>query len=738
MKYTKIFSWFVYVFGTILVLFFLFINFFPVKKFFSNVVFHSTRIYDRNGILLYETLHPDQGKTTEIGFDQLPEYLIQATIATEDQDFYSNSGVDLGGITRAIFSNIRAGEVVSGASTITQQLVRNVIGTNKKRTVLQKITESLLALRVAKVFTKDQILQMYFNKIYYGNLNYGVAAASHGYFGKEVSGLDLAESAFLAGLPQAPNRYNPFEHHEDALKRKNYVLSLMQKIGFISPDEAKEAQAETLKFEQNLITIRAPHFVSYVIDDLENRFGKSFISGGLEVTTSLDYSMQQKVQSIARQKIAELVGRNVTNASVIVLDPKTGDILAMLGSLDYFNESIDGQVNIALRARQPGSSMKPVTYASAFEKRWYGGTMVKDEPVRFFTADGTPYLPKNYDYRYHGLVSVRTALSNSYNIPAVKAIHSTTVDAVLQKARDMGLSTLSESADYYGLALTLGDAEVRLLDLTNAYMIFDNGGIKKSPQDILQIKNSKGNVLYTEERQSGQRVLGEDISFMITDILSDNAARVVEFGLYNILEIDRPAAVKTGTTRNFRDNWTIGYTPDFVVGVWVGNSDNSEMHNISGVYGAGPIWHDVMMEIHRGKEKKEFFPPASVEKKDGEWIPRNHPVVVTFADDDVAGTEASLSNTDALKKASLIIKKPFDLDIFQLDPNVDTDVQQIRFEVEKESSVGAVQWIVNKKQIGSGDSIFWQLTKGEFDILAQASDKSGEIMKSDPIHIVVQ
>lgn len=723
----------VFCFGASVFLFLLFVNFYPIRGLFKNSIAESTKIYDRNGILLYETLNPEQGKTTEIPLSQIPKNLVKATIAAEDSSFYENSGIDIGGILRAIFLNVKEGRIVSGGSTITQQLARNVIGVNKERTFFQKIKESLLALRVTKVFSKDEILEMYFNKVYYGNLNYGAAAASRGYFGREVSGLDLAECAFLAGLPQAPNRYDPFKNSEDALKRKNYVLSLMREKGFISKEEMADAQNEELSFEQNLTVVRAPHFVQYVIEELDNRFGENYVSAGLEVKTTLDYNLQQKIQEIAERNLNLLAGRNVTNAAVVVLDPKTSEIVAMLGSIDYFNKEIDGQVNVALSQRQPGSAMKPITYAVAFEKGWNAATLILDSPVRFFTAEGTPYLPKNYDYEYHGLVTVREALANSYNIPAVKTIDFTGVESVLEKAREMGLQTLTKSADHYGLALTLGDAEVRLLDLTSVYMVFANYGLKKNPSAISEIKSADSKIIYEKKPDAGERMLPENISFMVTDILSDNGARIPEFGLNNVLELDREAAVKTGTTRNFRDNWTFGYTQDYVVGVWVGNSDNSAMHRITGIYGAGPIWHDIMQEIHRGKEKKKFRVPSGVMKKEfcveeisggkcaktvSEWIPKS----------------AYLNRTkmEQEEKPKLRITKPFDYDEFQFMETVDKNVQQIKFQAEKDASIGEVTWLVNGEKIGLGDAVFWQIKKGDFQIQAEA----GGIF-SEPVRIFV-
>jgi len=733
--------WPLYLLGVFAFLFLMFLNFYPVGYLFDNALSQNTKIFDRNGILLYETLHPEKGKTTTVDLANVPKYLIDATIATEDKNFYSNSGVDVFGVVRAVFLNLKEGRVVSGGSTITQQLVRNLSGTTNKRTFFRKIGESFLAMRVSKVLTKEEVLTLYFNTIYYGNLNYGIEAASEGYFGKHVVDLDLAESAFLAGLPQAPNRYDPFKSRDAALQRKNYVLSLMLKEGFISQDEFNAAKNENLAFEQNLVTVRATHFVNYVIEELEDYYGGDFVSAGLEVKTTLDYYLQQKIQNIAQRNISILVGRNVNNASAVVLKTGTAEIYAMLGSIDYFDKKIDGQVNVATSERQPGSAFKPITYAAAFEKGWNGATLLKDEPVRFFTAEGTPYMPKNYDYEYHGLVTVRNSLANSYNIPAVLAAEFATPEAVLKKALAFGLSTLDKSADHYGLAITLGDGEVRLLDLTSAYMVFADAGIKRTPQAIAEIKNAQGELIYQMPYQSGKRVVDEDISFMITDILADKEARIPEFGLNNVLELDRPAAVKTGTTRNFRDNWTVGFTPDFVTGVWVGNSDNYEMHDISGIYGAGPIWHDIMQELHLNLEKKSFEVPASVEKKEfcldevsenktpencskkvWEWVSKRH-------------LSGSVNAEKPLPKPALIIKKPFDLDAFKISSTRDFAAQQVKFQVEKAALVGEVVWFVNSEEVGKGDEIFWQLQKGQFEIQAKSADGA---VSSEPINIFVE
>jgi 1A family penicillin-binding protein len=699
-------------------LFLLFLYLFPISFLLNLDVVETSKIYDRNGVLLYETLHPEKGLTTELELSQISPFLIEATIAVEDERFYQHSGMDIQGLGRAVLQNLEAGQIVSGGSTITQQLVRNLIGTDKERTILQKSKEILLALRLEKVLSKDEILKLYLNTIYYGNLNYGVGAASYGYFGKDVSDLDLAESAFLAGLPQAPNRYDPFKENESAIERKNYVLELMIQNANLNPELAEEAQAQELHFQSSLTQVKAPHFVNFILEELEDRYGPTFVTDGLSVTTSLDHDLYEKVREISQENLDLLAGKNVTNAGVMVLDPESADILVMMGSVDYFNENIDGNVNMTTALRQPGSAMKPITYAEAFENGWHGATQLEDEAVRFFTADGNPYYPKNYDFEYHGTVTVRESLANSYNIPAILTIFEHGVENVLNLAREFGLTSLNLSADHYGLALTLGDGEVRLLDLTAVYMTFANGGLKKEPRSILEIKNQDGEIIMQAQDQMGTQIIEEDVAFMITDILSDTEARLPEFGDNNVLELDRPAAAKTGTTRNFRDNWTLGYTPNFIVGVWVGNNDNSQMREVSGIHGAGPIWHDVMQELHFQREIEQFQPPASVEQINIngqlEWL----------------STRINYSE-EALKvdTPDIEISSPFDQDTYQIQSSIPRESQNIQLWAEFSGSEESMkkmeeelEWWVGGELHEKGNGAYWNLEYGTHEIIAKSSE----------------
>jgi 1A family penicillin-binding protein len=583
----------------------------------------TTKIYDRYGRLLYEIIDPHVGKHTPLPLDQIPVHLRQATVATEDANFYANPGVDLRAILRALIINLRGGEVISGGSTITQQLARNLLLSPEERvqrTLTRKLRESILAWRLARTVTKDEILALYLNESYYGNLAYGVEAAAQAYFGKSASELDLAECALLAGLPQSPATYNPLENPQAARERQAVVLELMVKNGYISEEEARLAREEQLHFAAVPFPIRAPHFVMYVWGLLERRFGpQELYRGGLEVYTTLDVDMQEAAQSIVRRRLATLADRprrdlpdpNVHNAALVALDPNSGEILAMLGSPDYFDPEIDGAVNCALAPRQPGSSIKPLTYAAAFAKGYTPATMILDVRTAFLTKEGEPYVPLNYDLAFHGPVLAREALASSYNLPAVKVLDYVGLDKMTALARSMGITTFDDS-ERFGLALTLGGGEVRLLELTAAYAAFAKGGSKVEPVAILRIEDTQGHILYQGKPGQGERVLDERIAYLITDILSDDLARMPAFGEGSVLKLSRPAAVKTGTTTDWRDNWTIGYTPELVVGVWAGNADNSPMRDVSGVAGAAPLWHDFMEEVLEARPVKEFAEPEGL------------------------------------------------------------------------------------------------------------------------------
>jgi membrane carboxypeptidase/penicillin-binding protein len=447
-----------------------------------------------------------------------------------------------------------------------------------------------------------------------------VEAAAQAYFGKAVSELDLAECALLAGLPQSPAIYNPLENPQAARERQAVVLELMVKNGYIGEEEARLAGEEQIHFAAVPFPIRAPHFVMYVWGLLEKRFGlEELYRGGLEVHTTLDLDMQEVAQSIARRRLAILANRprrdlpdpNVHNAALVALDPNTGEVLAMLGSPDYFDPEIDGAVNCTLAPRQPGSSIKPITYAAAFAEGYTPATMILDVRTAFLTKEGEPYVPINYDLTFHGPVLARQALASSYNLPAVKVLDYVGLDKMTALARSLGITTFDEN-ERFGLALTLGGGEVRLLELTAAYAAFANGGHEVEPVAILRIEDNRRRILYQRKPRLSERVLDERVAYLITNILSDDLARMPAFGEGSVLKLSRPAAVKTGTTTDWRDNWTIGYTPDLAVGVWAGNADNSPMRDVSGIAGAAPIWHDFMEEVLEARPVEEFVEPEGL------------------------------------------------------------------------------------------------------------------------------
>jgi 1A family penicillin-binding protein len=588
----------------------------------AGAVAPSTIIYDRNGRMLYEIMDPHAGRHQPIPLQDIPANLRQATIATEDASFYSNPGVDPRAIIRAIWINLRGGEVLSGGSTITQQLARNLLLSPQERaqrTLTRKLRESILAYRLARSFPKDRILELYLNQTYYGNLAYGVEAAARSYFGKSVRDLDLAECALLAGLPQAPATYNPLTDPQAARDRQQVVLNLMAKNGYISSDQADAAAEEKLSFAATAFPIRAPHFVMYVWETLRREYGEEALyREGFRVYTTLDIDLQERARDLARYHLQQLSlpgggapGHNVTGAAIVALDPNSGGILAMLGSPDYFNPDIDGAVNVTLMPRQPGSAIKPLTYAAAFHGDYTPATMLLDVRTTFFTRESDAYVPVNYDQRFHGPVLLREALGSSLNVIAVKVLQHVGIESVVSLAQKLGMTTLRDP-QRYGLALTLGGGEVRLVELAAAYGAFATGGLRVEPRAILRVEGADGKVLWEEQVAPGPRVLDERVAYWITDILSDDSARIPAFGEGSPLALSGPAAAKTGTTTDWRDNWTVGYTPDLVIGVWVGNADNSPMVDVSGIDGAAPIWRSVMEEALKGKPGRAFTQPPGM------------------------------------------------------------------------------------------------------------------------------
>ncbi|PJF31787.1 MAG: penicillin-binding protein 1C [Candidatus Thermofonsia Clade 1 bacterium] len=586
----------------------------------------STRLYDRHGRLLYEVIDPKGGRNRLVPLEQMPQSLVQATIATEDRYFYQSIGIDLGGIARALWINLQGGEVRVGGSTITQQVVRNLLfdpQQRAERSLRRKLREMILAIQLTARYSKSEILALYLNQTYYGNLAYGVQSAAEVYFGKDVSQLTLAESALLAGLPQAPALHDPLRNPQAAKARQRVVLNLMVEAGYITQEAADLAYAEPLQYGSGKFTMNAPHFVQEVWRQLERDFPTRIYEGGLRVITTLDLDWQRAAEEAARRHLAllntdspEKPSSRAAGAAVVAIDPQTGQLLVMVGSVDFFNAEIDGAINMAVVPRQPGSTLKPFVYALTFDPNrlepWTPAKMVLDVTTPFVTKRGESYTPHNYGLAEHGPVSVREALASSYNIPAVVALDEVGVGALIRLLTQLGITTLGDP-ERYDLSIALGGGDVRLTELVAAYAALANAGRPIQTSMILRVEAADGEVLYEwEQPPLADPVIDERVAWLITDILSDPEARLPSFGVRSPLSIGRPAAVKTGTTTDFRDNWTVGYTPQIVAGVWVGNPNNEPMVNVSGVSGAGPIWHDFMRAVLKDKPELTFPRPEGL------------------------------------------------------------------------------------------------------------------------------
>jgi penicillin-binding protein 1C len=574
----------------------------------------SSGIYDRNGTLLY-SVYQNQNRTYA-NLNTIPKFLQQGTISVEDRNFYTNSGFSITGYLRSVL-NIVLLRGLSGGSTLTQQLVKNVL-LSPERTLPRKIKELMLSIQVDRKYTKDQILEMYLNDVPYGGTAIGVEAAAQLYFSKDVNKLDLAQSAFLSGLPQSPSTYSPFSGNKYYIQRTQVVLSAMARDGYITQKQADSALKEitNTQFTENSMGIKAPHFVFYVKQQLINQFGEQVVeSGGLRVKTTLDYNIEKSAEQIVKDEITKDKQYKLGNGAAMVTVPKSGEILAMVGSEDYFDTKNDGNFNAAISYRQPGSSLKPITYATAFSKGYTPATLLMDSQTNFKSQDSEKdYIPVNYDGKYRGPVQVRFALANSLNIPAVKMLAMVGIKSVMQNAYNMGIDnwqpTDANMADV-GYSLVLGGRDVRLVDEMEAYGVFANNGTKMPLVSITEVDDAKGNVLYKYNPPSPQRIFSPEVSFLISHILLDNTARSMEFGLYSQLVVaGHPSvSVKTGTTNDIRDNWTVGYTPSYAVGVWVGNNDNSPMSNVaSGITGAAPIWNKIMSAVLKMKGKTDEPP----------------------------------------------------------------------------------------------------------------------------------
>lgn len=585
-------------------------------------VLQSTKIYDRTGEVVLYDLNQDVRRTI-IPFEEISRHIKNATVAIEDDQFYNHIGIDIRAIIRAAVSNFTSGDLLGGqgGSTITQQVIKNSVLDRDKK-LSRKVKEAILSIKLEQIMEKEEILAVYLNESPYGGTIYGVEEASQAFFGKHASELTLPEAAYLAAIPQAPTYYSPYGNNRDALdQRQKLVLERMRLNGFITVEEYEEAKDVEVEFQPQAVTgIRAPHFVMYVVEQLAERFGEEAMAEqGFRVITTLDWELQKEAERIVAEKAESNTEKfNASNAGLVAVDPKTGDELVMVGSRDYFSEDIEGNFNVTLSARQPGSSIKPFVYASAFKKGYLPATVLFDVQTQFspqcepwsLDSKSPCYAPQNYNHKFVGPISMRNALAQSLNIPAVKTLYLAGLQDTLKFAADMGLTTLNDP-DRYGLTLVLGGGEVRLLDMTHAYSVFANGGLKAEPRSILRIEDSRGNIIDEPEVRTN-RVLDENVAYMISDVLSDNKARTPLWGSNSLIYFpDRDVAAKSGSTNNLRDAWIMGYTPNLAVGAWCGNNNNEAMGGgLSGLI-TTPMWR-AFMDVALAKLPEETFPQPQI------------------------------------------------------------------------------------------------------------------------------
>ncbi|GDX62215.1 hypothetical protein LBMAG33_5250 [Candidatus Levyibacteriota bacterium] len=575
----------------------------------------TTKIYDRNGIFLYQ-IYSSQNRTI-VPIEFIPKKLQEATIAIEDKDFYKHPGFDITAIIRSLIKNASSKEL-QGGSTITQQLIKSAL-LSPEKSFQRKIKETVIAFWTERIYSKKQILEMYFNQIPYGGTAWGIEAASETYFGKKISDITLGESAFLAGIPRAPSIYSPYGLYPNLWKkRQKDVLRRMNELGYISKSEAEDAGNENIQFKSQDIPMQAPHFITFVRNFLINKYGVPLVEkGGLKVITTIDLKLQDMAQEIVTEEINANATLNMSNGSALITNPENGDILAMIGSKDFYDPE-SGNVNLTTSLRQPGSTVKVITYSAAMQNGYTAATAIDDSPFIQKTAWGTIYSPVNYDGKSHGYMPLRFALGNSFNIAAVRTISNIGVPTMINLARKMGIKSWDNSANYW-LPVTLGANEATMLDMSTVFGTLANKGISINLNPLLKVTDHNDNVIEEKKEVSGIKVLSEGIAYIISNIISDNNARALEFGTNSPLHIPgQYVSVKTGTSDNKRDNWTIGYTKNRLVSVWVGNNDNSPMSQklTSGISGAAPIWNKIMTKLLTGKKITQGkIPKDVIEKK---------------------------------------------------------------------------------------------------------------------------
>jgi penicillin-binding protein 1C len=790
----------------IFIYFFVFYDLPSIEQLDAGLALPSTRIYDRYGELLYEILPPEQGSNTPIALNEIPEQCRNAVIAVEDENYWSHAGVDPVGIVRAAWINFTGGEVIAGGSTITQQTARLLLLDSEERldrSLRRKLREMVLAIQLQNSTSKEYVLELYLNQVYFGNLAYGIDAAANTYFQKSATELSLAECALLAGIIQSPVYHDPLTNIESAKSRQSIVLDLMLGDGYISQSDADSARVDEMQFGSVRFPIQAPHFVMAVWAQLERDYPDALYTRGLEVVTTVDLGWTRIAEEAVNYQLERLnstedgtLPANANNAALVALDPFTGQVLVMLGSPNYFDEEIDGAVNAALALRQPGSTLKPFTYALAMNpdlvNPYTAATVLMDIQTPFVTARLESYSPANFALVEHGPVSIRQALGSSFNIPAVTALAYTGVTDFVDFTAEAGLVSLAENPNV-DLAITLGGGEVRLLDLAQAYSIFPNGGYRIEPSMILSVTTRDGEVLYEwEQPRLEQQILDERVAWLITDILSDNEARIPAFGRNSALQIGRSAAAKTGTTTDFRDNWVMGYTPNLVVGVWVGNADNAPMVEVTGVSGAGPIYNQFMRQVLTGQPELEFVQPDglvrveictlsgllpkdncplrrlewfiegteptgfdnyyqnfAIDRRTGELATEDTPpeyvTVETFvvlpqeARDwaiqnglRLPPTGAYASDADTVR---LLAPDPYTE--YEISPITPRETQRLRLSVAAPANTVSVTYLLNGVALGSSAeqpfALWWPLEIGDWELIAEATLSDGTVIRSEAV-----
>lgn len=713
----------------------------------------SLRLVDRNDHLLREVLSDEGGRCRWDSLEEISPCLIKASVAAEDKHFFLHSGIDLFSILRASLQNIREGRVVSGASTISQQLVRNIY--KYRRNIFSKIYEIWLALRMERCLSKEEILVQYLNRIYYGNQAYGIEAASRLYFDKQASDLSLAEASFLASLPRSPIRLNPYRYFSLTLKRQRKILKRMSSLGFIHPEEMKRALDEKIQIHTEKEKFHAPHFCEFILQKMAPAERRKWST----IKTTLDYPLQKKVETLVKSHTKSLESRGISNAAAIVLDNASGEILAMVGSKDFFDYHHDGQVNGSLSLRQPGSTLKPFTYGLALEKGMTAASIIEDTEIEFMTPEGI-YRPRNYDRNFHGPIRIRSALASSYNVPAVSVLQTIGSDQLYLRLKKLGFDSLKKSPSFYGIGLTLGNGEVTLLELVRAYVALARGGFyfeEKSILDVVDLNKKRKKPFHNPRTE---QIFSPQVAYILTHILSDDDARIPSFGYNSSLNLPFPCAAKTGTSKDFRDNWTIGYTTRYAVGVWVGNFDGKPMEKVSGITGCGPLFRDIMLLLENKNKTVPFEKPNHLVCKricpfSGKRAGQSCPGFIEEIF--IKGTEPT--DTCSFHKKERILftggrfvpmeKEPFQIrisypasgDVFKMDPVLRKQFQAVRFKasISGKMRIQKIEWIVNNNKIGDSGfpfSLSWQLNPGSYTIKATALVDEKKI-ESQPVKIKV-